>query len=77
MKDKNITIKVKGISQKQWGYLLLELNIIKKAWKPYGVDMTLSAPGLKKIIEWGTKPYAAEVNRRSSKKLEQDKRPEV
>ena len=59
MKDKNITIKVKGISQKQWGYLLLELNIIKKAWKPYGVDMALSAPGLKKIIEWGKKPCAA------------------
>ena len=56
---------------------MLELNIMKKAWKPYGVDMTMSAPGLKKIIEWGTKPYAPESNRRRSKELEQDERPEV
>ena len=77
MKDKIITIKPKSISQKQWAMLLLELNIMKKAWKPYGVDMTMSAPGLKKIIEWGTKPYAPESNRRRSKELEQDERPEV
>jgi hypothetical protein len=32
---------------------------------------------LKKIIEWGTKPYAPESNRRRSKELEQDERPEV
>ena len=77
MKDKNITITVKDISQKQWSYLLLELNILKKAWKPYGVNIDISAPGFKRIIEWGTKPYAAEINRRSSKKLGKDERPEV
>ena len=48
MKEKIITIKPKGISQKQWSILLLELNIMKKAWKPYGVDMQMSAPGLKR-----------------------------
>ena len=62
MKEKIINIKVNNITQKQWSYLLLELNIMKKAWKPYGVDMTMSAPGLKKIIEWGTKPYAPEID---------------
>ena len=77
MKEKIINIKVNNITQKQWSYLLLELNIMKKAGKPYGVDMTMSAPGLKKIIEWGTKPYAPESNRRRSKELEQDERPEV
>ncbi len=55
MKDKVITIKPKGITQKQWSILLLELNLIRKAWKPFGVDMQMSAPGLKRILEWGTK----------------------
>ena len=60
MKEKIITIKPKGISQKQWAMLLLELNIMKKAWKPYGVDIQLSAPGLKRIVEWGTKKYGTD-----------------
>ena len=60
MKDKVITIKPKGITQKQWSILLLELNLIKKAWRPYGVDMQMSAPGLKRILDWGTKRYGTE-----------------
>ena len=60
MKDKVITIKPKGITQKQWSILLLELNLIKKAWKRYGVDMQMSAPGLKRILDWGTKRYGTE-----------------
>ena len=60
MKDKVITIKPKGISQKQWSILLLELNMIRKAWKPYGVNMQMSAPGLKRIIDWGTKKYGTD-----------------
>ena len=61
MKEKVITIKPKGISQKQWTNLLLELNLMKKAWKPYGVDMQISAPGLKNIIKWGTKSYGSNI----------------
>ena len=60
MKDKIITIKPNGISQKQWAILLLELNMIKKAWKPYGVDIQMSAPGLKRIVDWGTKRYGTD-----------------
>ena len=37
MKEKIITIKPKGITQKQWSILLLELNMMKNAWRPYGV----------------------------------------
>ena len=55
MKDKIITIKPKNISQKQWVNFLLELNLMKKAWKPYGVDVEIKAPGLKKTILWVTK----------------------
>ena len=55
MKEKTITIKVKGITGKQWSNLLLELNLVKKAWKPYGVTLDLQAPKLKNILDWGTK----------------------
>ena len=51
MKEKIITITPKGINQKQWTNLLLEINLMKKAWRPYGVDIQVSAPGIKKIIE--------------------------
>ena len=57
MKEKIITIKPKNITQKQWINLLLELNLMRKAWKPYGVDMQISAPGLKNVLKWGTKSY--------------------
>tara|TARA_R100001594_G_scaffold51773_1_gene85239 strand:- start:172 stop:396 length:225 start_codon:yes stop_codon:yes gene_type:complete len=54
MKEKIITIKVNGASQGQWSNLLLELNLIKKSWKSYGVDMNIKASGLKNILNWGT-----------------------
>ena len=41
------------MSQKQWANLLLELNLVKKSWKPYGVDMQINAPGLKKYFKVG------------------------
>ena len=53
MKEKVITIKPKGISTKQYSSLLLELNLVKQAWKSYGVDMQISAPGLKSALTWG------------------------
>ena len=55
MKEKTITIKVNGAAQGQWSHLLLELNLMKQAWRSYGVDITLKAPGLKSILNYGTK----------------------
>jgi hypothetical protein len=78
MKEKIITIKPKGISQKQWASFLLELNLMKKAWKSYGVDVEIKAPGLKNIIKWGTTVNNdTKRNRRTSNKVEQNERPEV
>jgi hypothetical protein len=57
MKEKIITIKVNGALQGQWSHLLLELNLMKKAWKPYGVDMTMRASGLKSVLNHGTKVH--------------------
>jgi len=54
MKDKTITITSNDISQKQWSSLILELNLIRKAWKPYA-KLNLQAHSIKKIIANGTK----------------------
>ena len=55
MKEKTITIKVNGALQGQWSTLLLELNLMKRAWKSYGVDINMKASGLKSILNHGTK----------------------
>ena len=76
MKEKIITIKVNGASQGQWSNLLLELNLIRKAWKAYGVDISLKAPGVRSIIEWGTKVNDyTRPSRRPGKRVQSNKRP--
>ena len=59
MKEKKATFSAKGASTKQWSDLMLELNLIKKAWHRYGVTLDIQAPGIKKIISWGTRKYDA------------------
>ncbi len=54
MKEKKLTVTGKDISQKQWSNLILELNLIRKAWAPYAT-IDLQAPGIKKIIAHGTR----------------------
>ena len=54
MKDKIITLTPRGISQKQWSSFLLELNLMKKAWKPFGVNVEIKASGLRNVLKWGT-----------------------
>ena len=53
MKDKKVTIIAKKISQKQWSTLILELNIMRKAWQPFA-DLTIHAPKVNSIISRGT-----------------------
>ena len=55
MKEKIITLKVDGAAQGQWSSLLLELNIMKRAWKSYGVNINMKAPGLKNVLTHGTR----------------------
>jgi len=51
---KTITLNVEGISQGQWSTFILELNLMKKAWKRYGVEVELKTPNVNKIIAQGT-----------------------
>ena len=62
MKEKIITIKVNGALQGQWSSLLLELNLMKQAWKSYGVDMNMKASGLKSVLNHGTKVHDGSNN---------------
>ena len=57
MKEKKATISAKGASVKQWTDLMLELNLMKKAWRRYGVILEIKTPGIDRIISWGTKRY--------------------
>ena len=54
MKEKQVIITSNNITQKQWSNLILELNLIKKAWAGYAT-LNIKAPGIKKIIAHGTK----------------------
>ena len=54
MKEKQLTITSNDITQKQWSNLILELNLIKKAWAGYAT-LNNKAPGIKKIISHGTR----------------------
>jgi len=51
---KKLTITSKDISQKQWSNLVLEMNLIKKAWSSYA-NLEIQGPGIKKIIAFGTR----------------------
>ena len=51
---KKLTITSKDISQKQWSQLVLELNLMKKAWSSYA-SIDLQGPGIKKIKAFGTR----------------------
>ena len=52
---RKITLDIKGGSTKQYSTLVLELNIIAKAWSKFGVDISL--PGQDRIIKWGNRKH--------------------
>ena len=60
MKEKKLTITSKDISKKQWSNLVLELNLIRKAWASYAT-LDLQGPGVKKIIAHGTRNFDSKV----------------
>ena len=50
---KSLKIVGKKISTKQWTNLVLELNLIRKQWKPYAT-FDIQGPGVKRIVKHGT-----------------------
>ena len=57
---KQVTLKVSNCSVAQWSTLLLELNIMAKAWAKFGPKIELQATSIKRILDQGTsnKPQA-------------------
>ena len=54
---KEIKIKVKNISQKQWSLLLVELNLVSENWRSYGPIIDIKAKNFDKIIKWGKRKH--------------------
>jgi len=54
---KEINIKIKNISPKQWANFLIELNLMKTAWKRFGLAIEIKAKNFDKIIRWGRKHH--------------------
>ena len=46
--------------KKQWSNLILELNLIKKAWSSYAT-IQLQGPGVRKIIAHGTRNFDSRI----------------
>ena len=67
MREKKVNIIAKGASQKQWSVILLELNLMKKAWRPFGVALHMTSRGLEKIIEHSTRKYDEKKDKDNSK----------
>jgi len=60
MKEKQLTITSSNITQKQWSNLILELNLVKKAWSSYAT-LELQGTGVRKIIAHGTRNFDSRV----------------
>ena len=70
-KERSINLKVTNVTPKQWTNLVIELNLMADAWKPYGPTIKLKTHNFERIIKWGrSKNDNTGKNRSSSKKLE-------
>jgi hypothetical protein len=74
MKDRHINIEVSNISTKQWTNLIIELNLVSEAWKPYGPKIKLKAYNIDRIIKWGRKTNDDKEDRPNGKSLGKNKR---
>ena len=54
---KEINIKIKNISQKQWPLFLIELNLMAKMWRKYGPVVDIEAKNFDRIIKWGKRKH--------------------
>ena len=53
---KTVTISCDKISSKQWAVLLVELNLMKEAWKSYAT-LNIEAPDFEKVVRWGKRKH--------------------
>ena len=53
---KKVTISSDNITPKQWSVLLLELNIMKRAWERFA-KLKIEAPEFNKVVKRGVRKY--------------------
>ena len=53
---KKVTISCDKISPKQWSVLLIELNLVKEAWRPFA-KLDIDTPDFEKVIRWGKRKH--------------------
>ena len=59
---KEVYLKISNISPKQWTSLLIELNLVKSAWRRFGPDIKIKARNFDKIIKWGKKTHGEDTS---------------
>ena len=58
---KEVHLKVSNITNKQWANLLIELNLVKSAWKKFGPQISIKAKNFERIIKWGKKIHGEDT----------------
>ena len=56
MTKKMVTLSCDKISSKQWSVLLVELNLMKEAWRSFAT-INIESPDFNKVIKWGKRKY--------------------
>ena len=66
MKNREIKIEVTNITPKQWANFIIELNLMKEAWKSFGPQINITTPNFDKIIRWGKKKHGESENQQEA-----------
>ena len=53
---RKVTISSDNISPKQWSVLLVELNLMKEAWRSFA-KINIESPDFEKVVRWGKRKY--------------------
>ena len=66
MKNREIKIEVTNMTPKQWCSFIIELNLIKEAWKSFGPQINITTPNFDKIIRWGKMKHGESENQQEA-----------
>ena len=55
-------MKISNISNKQWANLLIELNLVKSAWRKFGPQISIKAKNFDRIIKWGKRVHGEDTS---------------
>lgn len=78
IKERNISLEVTNITPKQWANLVIELNLIATAWRPFGPKIKLKTKNFERLIKWGRRRSEdSGKNKRSRPKMGPDEELEI